>query len=513
MQFSEKYELIESLTTGAVESFIGNNKARGERVLVHILQCEPQKANQPTVQWVLDAFRQLAPEPAGIVLEAGRYSGTTYAYLVTTLPENAELAAWVARYNAQNKDTQEFTAVSAEPSRATEMPAATPEPASPKPAQVPVQFTQIFRELDRQARPAISNPPVNETPSAPAVPADLPARPIPSFSAERVPSGVHASPKWDELAAPVPPTNEDSKLAGAVASSSADLVAKSLPVDAAGQATQDLKKAGEFTSFWQGPFRADVPAEIPLPSSSPLNSQNKPGEFTMMFRSGGANPEPPVFSPTVPEHNAPRSGMTGWATHAEIMAQTAQEPMPPPVITSVEAPPMVAPPAKPPSLSAKPAAPPRVPAAPAPGVFPLPTPPKGVSVPVVPAPEAASTVFQPPSGGAIPPAAPISAGPSAYTQIISLKRPLAEPPAAEDAAAPKLPSFAAPSKPAMAAPPLPKLPPVPKPPAIKAPKTPKLNAAKLDGAKPPVSYWPLVLTLTALFFLAVLLVLYFVLKH
>jgi hypothetical protein len=42
-----------------------------------------------------------------------------------------------------------------------------------------------------------------------------------------------------------------------------------------------------------------------------------------------------------------------------------------------------------------------------------------------------------------------------------------------------------------------------------APKMPKPGAP----TQPPVSYWPLVITLTVLFFIAVLLVLYFALKH
>jgi hypothetical protein len=67
MKFGEKYELLESLTTGGVETFVANDKVRGERVLVHILECEGQKPNQPTVQWVLEAFRRIAPEPAGTV--------------------------------------------------------------------------------------------------------------------------------------------------------------------------------------------------------------------------------------------------------------------------------------------------------------------------------------------------------------------------------------------------------------------------------------------------------------
>jgi hypothetical protein len=43
------------------------------------------------------------------------------------------------------------------------------------------------------------------------------------------------------------------------------------------------------------------------------------------------------------------------------------------------------------------------------------------------------------------------------------------------------------------------------------PKAPKLD--KVAVAEPSVSYWPLILTLTVLFFIAALLVLYFVLKH
>jgi hypothetical protein len=48
-------------------------------------------------------------------------------------------------------------------------------------------------------------------------------------------------------------------------------------------------------------------------------------------------------------------------------------------------------------------------------------------------------------------------------------------------------------------------------PKIDIPSTPK--PPKEGALPPPVSYWPLILTLTVLFFIAVLLVLYFVLKH
>jgi hypothetical protein len=47
---------------------------------------------------------------------------------------------------------------------------------------------------------------------------------------------------------------------------------------------------------------------------------------------------------------------------------------------------------------------------------------------------------------------------------------------------------------------------------MKAPPAPK--APKIDApAAPPVSIWPLIITLAVLFFLAVILVLFFVLRH
>jgi hypothetical protein len=59
---------------------------------------------------------------------------------------------------------------------------------------------------------------------------------------------------------------------------------------------------------------------------------------------------------------------------------------------------------------------------------------------------------------------------------------------------------------------MPKIPPAPAMPKVKAPQAPK--ALKIEAAAPPpVSLWPLIITLTVLFFLAVILVLYFVLRH
>jgi hypothetical protein len=543
MEFSEKYELVESLTTGAVESFVAKTKARGERVLVHILQGEPQRPNQPTVQWVLEAFRKVAPEPVGVVLETGRYSGTAYAYIVTTLPDDTALRAWVGRYNAQNQvtqglvtrevETQDVEAPTtkhfASKNSASEVPSS--EPAVKPVPHVPVQFTQIFRELDSQAnRPAPIAPvaETNEAPGEPLLSADLP-RQKPNFE-ERFPSAVHAAPKWDELARTPPEAKEQPGLV--TSAPLPEFGAKNVPPDSGTSAVHSAKP-GEFTNFWQGPFRVDGPPEVPASSLSPLNAQKKPGEFTLMFQRGAVTPESPVFTPTVPEQDPSRSGMTNWATHSEIMGQMAKEAAPVAPPSANEPTPIVAPSAKespalrPPAvLSPQPVIPPAMPLSPAFPV-PVPVPPKPVAIPVMPpaaSTDGATSAFGSAASEPVVAPAQVPEGPGAYTRIISTKQTPAEDVApAEELAAPKLPSFAAPSKPAMpamAAPPLPKIPPTPKvaPPQAKAPKAPKLDApkldaSKLDAAKPPVSYWPIVLTLTVLFFIAVLLVLYFVLKH
>jgi hypothetical protein len=151
MRFTEKYELLESFTTGAVETFVANDKIRGRRVLVHIVQCDPQKPNQTTLQWVLEAFRQVAPEPAGFVLEAGKYSGTLYAYLVTELPDNATLRAWVYQYERRGPDVQQILGVPAGPAK-SQPPAEAVKPKQPQdgatgslPTRKGGEFTDFFR--------------------------------------------------------------------------------------------------------------------------------------------------------------------------------------------------------------------------------------------------------------------------------------------------------------------------------------------------------------------------------
>jgi len=508
MKFSEKYDLLESLTTGAVETFVANDQVRGERVLVHIVECAPQKPDQTTAEWVLESFRRLAPEPPGPVLETGRYSGMKYAYVVTKPADESVVKAWVRRYELQAEETKETKVHALK--RETSVPALvapmTP-PTTPKepPQAPPGQMTQLFRDFDSLAK--------SRTPE-PAVPSIAPPmRPTPSTSLPGE-SGVHAADPWD------PSSMKSASPPKEPSFTTPPVPIKPVAPESSHPVGRDSAKPGEFTSFFQGPFRGDGPSDMPAYSSQPIEPPKKNvGEFTALF--GGATPKQPT-SQAPP--SAPGSSFTSIFKDMDTPqpAFNASAPMQGGVVPPAQVLPPVSPvnatPMPDPVFASSPAV---IPDLPAPAIPPSPSMP--AERPFAPRPssmpgDGATGAFMHPKGDPTPVPIEASSGPSPYTQIISRSK-LA---AGEEAEAGHTPAagagagkFAAPPMPKIpgaASPPMPKIPPVPAMPKVKAPQAPK--APKIDAAAPPpVSLWPLIITLTVLFFLAAILVLYFVLRH
>ncbi len=524
MKFGEKYELLESLTTGGVETFVANDKVRGERVLVHILEGEEQRPNQPTVQWVLEAFRRIAPEPAGVVLETGRYSGTLYAYLVTRMPDAAALQRWVQLYRAQARETLEIAApaVKAPPkaTRESEFPTAELTPKQLAPAG-----SQLFRELDPQVKPGSAGaqpkeapkegerqpqPPVNEKSVADQVAIDQ------TPDSNVVTPGIPATPKAD-ADRPSPGTSFSSVFAP-----------KNFPANINAPANAG-PQPGEFTNFFQSPFRVERPAEIAADAPQAVEpSRKNVGEFTAMFNPPrGEEPSQGAGS----AGNEPAGpGFTSWFPNPNIVSRTSFPPAAPPVAppsglqqSVANDSPVFPAPIKEPVIAEQP---PSYfgpgPVAPAPPVFPTPVFPSPVPgvVPsvviekppvLVPSPfasDGATNAFQPPASPPLPSPLAAPAGPGAYTQIISVKPSAGAAGAQKPAASGGFPSLPVP---AIAPPPMPPAPAMPKITAPPPPKVPKLEKVPIPEAS--MSYWPLILTLTVLFFIAVLLVLYFAMKH
>jgi hypothetical protein len=287
-------------------------------------------------------------------------------------------------------------------------------------------------------------------------------------------------------------------------------------------------RPGEFTSFFQGPFRGDSPADMPVVSAEPIEPpQRKVGEFTAVFGASGARPEPtpPVLEESG-NHPAPSFTSIFKDMDAPPRSFNTSTPLPPPsVLTPKPIEPVPVPPLSKQPLPSPGVAAPSVPSL-NPPVIPPPPPAGVISVKSpaakpagLPGEGATNAFLRPMANEPAPMPEPAPVGPSPYTQIISgikLDAQSAEG-EAEGGAAPATPAFGAPAMPKMPAAPklpqakMPASPPMPKIAAPKAPKAPKLP--KVDApAPPPVSYMPLVITLVGLFSLAVLIVMYFWLK-
>jgi hypothetical protein len=519
MKFGEKYELLESLTTGGVETFIANDKVRGERVLVHILEGEAQKPNQPTVQWVLEAFRRIAPEPAGLVLETGRYSGTLYAYLVTRMPDEAALQGWVQMYRAQARETQEIAAPAGQATPESEFPTA--DLTSKESSRVPGSMTQFLKEFDPQAKPGDPNIPSSEVSKQMA----QPSQPGPNVKPAADRSAIQPAPGWNAVAPNISaPAKADPNIESPASSFSSALTPRNFPAETNAAANKPSPKLGEFTNFFQGPFRVEGPAETPVAAPQQTEPPRKAvGEFTAMFNS--PRPEEPLPAAGLAGNEPPGAGFTGWFSNPNVVSRTSGPAVAPPsglqrsVADDLSAfPPPSKEPTGPPEPASYVAPAPVIASVPSPPIFPTPTFPNPAieksSGPPPPAfaSDGATNAFNRRSSEPLPTPPALSAGPGAYTQIISVRPRVGAAAEQQQASAnsPATPGF--PSVPAIAPPPMPPAPAMPKIVVPPPPKAPKLDKVALPGP-PPISYWPLILTLTVLFFIAVLLVLYFALKH
>jgi hypothetical protein len=567
MKFADKYELSDAVTSGRLETFLGRDVGSGERVLVHIFDAPVKQPGQPTVMWVLESFRALAPEAPGLVIAAGRYDGTSYAYLVTRVPDEAALRQWKQTYESSTAETRELpvmptvapptppASASPRPNAEVVAPAPLSKPPTPptgffglrppveasaQPAdhvvkrrtektqetsgteneleeinfgprqdskgQEPGEFTKQFFVGSSEPRPAPASP-VARTPVEPSpVPVEPGSRGLRNdkIGAADRPSGPGQStsphgglPEFGGFTSLFSPGPK---------SESAEI--KKAPSRSDAPRTADDAKSGDFTKFFQGPFDGERPSELPniSPNLTSTPRGKVPGEFTQMFGAVKDNPfvtsspsgpvdEPPMrtepgsFTRSFADPVSP-SGETkgnGNQNSAASVEPNWTQPLSPPVVV----------PANPPE----------------PAVPRVNTDKPRESRPFVQG--GATQLFSVPGGHSVPAAAPPPSGPSEYTRIISggvlgLNSSIEKPAAEEGPAAGGLPTFkmpaaATPPPPKIAAPPAPKLP--------KMPPAPKIPPVGVLVPKPKSSYLPMIIILNVSLIIAVLLIVYFAIKH
>jgi hypothetical protein len=389
MKFANKYELFEAVTRGRVETFVSKELASGARVLFHIFEAPEQKPDQPTVQWVVESFRTVAPRPPGLVVEAGRYSGTTYAYLVTKFADDAALQRWIQSYESFVVKPRELAtepqAISPEdpslskdlsepndrpdndgPDEVVPTPSADPSlditvefsvsasrvhlpprantseetgphkiNVEPEPAirREPSDFTREFFSGSPESPPALAT----QAPIAAEETKALPQREIvPNRTDSREPSNKEGN----ESPRPAPTggglTEGSANLASpdpggftAMFQSGFRAETNSTSGSVGAPRKPDDLKAGGFTDFFRGPFDGERPAETPnilLPEEAP--PRNAPGEFTRMFGSGKDGSfalTPPFEGPVRDPHSEPDPG-----ADTQVLRVSTQPAAPPP---------------------------------------------------------------------------------------------------------------------------------------------------------------------------------------
>jgi hypothetical protein len=560
MKFANKYELFEAVTSGTVETFFAKDLASGERVLLHIFEAPEKKPDQPTVQWVLESFRRVAPDPPGLVLETGRYNRTTYAFLVTKLPEDSALQRWIQSYQANGNETQEIASLSQD----TSTKGATTKKEPPQPSERilerstagdkvsrPGEFTEGFLRPAPASSPLEANVPkqadwdeINSEPTPTAAhkePGDFtrqffsgshkaPERPTTQASTKSHEADVHPGPEISPTGAQTTKT-EDSK--SAVRAPGGAPSTSSVPSPDAGSFTalfrSDFKaeptapservgvppkideiKAGDFTDFFRGPFDGERPSETPNISSKPMEmpQRSAPGEFTMLFgpgKPGTVDPTPPLQEQfreisQKPEPGAFTKLFPGGNQPAASPPTNAEERTWEPTALKSE---IRLSPTEPSSTQPLPL--PKMPSATSSIERMLSKPAAGTTVRATepPQPAGATHVFSA-VGGRLPISTPLPSGPSEYTRVISGGKGEPLPSEASIAGGSLTP---APSIPKIAAPPPPKFSP-PAPPT--APKAPQFES---KPPKPKASYLPLIIILNVLLFFAILLIVYFAIKR
>ncbi len=145
MRFLGKYELLEQLTVGTVETFAAYPIGGGERLLVHVFALPAMIKSGLKNSDLLVYMEAMAPPAMGSLIDAGRYDDGSQAFVVTKFPRDLKaLPNWVEAYKAMSKKQDTTTVetpvrhVWADPGGDAQPPKAAPE--------APVgEFTRAFR--------------------------------------------------------------------------------------------------------------------------------------------------------------------------------------------------------------------------------------------------------------------------------------------------------------------------------------------------------------------------------
>ena len=100
MKFSDKYEILEMVTSGRVSTFLARERTTQEGVVVYTFECAGAGARDLSTASIIARFCALAPNPPGMIVKAGFDEPSAAAFITTKMPDSAALTAWVQAYHA-----------------------------------------------------------------------------------------------------------------------------------------------------------------------------------------------------------------------------------------------------------------------------------------------------------------------------------------------------------------------------------------------------------------------------
>src|SRR5438270_1785305 len=103
MNFGDRYEITEMVTTGRVSTFVARDRNSEEPVVVYTFECPGAGIGDLSTASIIARFAALAPSPPGIIVKAGFDQATSSAFITTKMPERTQLNDWVRGYQAFGK--------------------------------------------------------------------------------------------------------------------------------------------------------------------------------------------------------------------------------------------------------------------------------------------------------------------------------------------------------------------------------------------------------------------------
>jgi hypothetical protein len=107
VRFTERYQPLQRLAEGSVETVAALDTASNEKVVIHIFGYRQEEGAPGSTEQILRLFGGMGAEPVSPVVAAGTFDSKALAYIVSKWPGDEVLAAWLRSYQGRFQGSAE----------------------------------------------------------------------------------------------------------------------------------------------------------------------------------------------------------------------------------------------------------------------------------------------------------------------------------------------------------------------------------------------------------------------